>query len=245
MKHPIESNLEAVKEVAYTFLNMDVEVNKDVDFLVDHPIFETVIASVTINNHMELVDITKDNNNFELAKEAVRKTIKRCDDVFGVVCVIRKSYRLTFLKYIKNDLSQKDFSKILNYVWISTENPNGDVNVSINELIKWFKYADKESLMNEDDYKIYQELREKENITVYRGVAVNRNPNGLSWTNDLDKAIWFAERYNSNDNVGYVQKAIVNRNQILAYLDERGEREIVVDTRKIKIEILNNYLTTT
>lgn len=238
MKHPIETDLDAIKEVAYSFLNMDIEVNGDIDFLVDHPIFETVIASVTIKNCMELVDITKDNNNLELARETVRKTIKRCDDAIGVVCIIRKSYRLTFLKYIKDDLSLNDFSNILNYVWISTENPNGDVNVSINELIKWFKYANKESLMNKDDYKIYQQLREQENIVVYRGVAVNRNPNGLSWTNDLDKAVWFAERYNTDNNTGYVQRAVVNRNQILAYLDERGEREIVVDTRKIKIEIL-------
>lgn len=67
-----------------------------------------------------------------------------------------------------------------------------------------------------------------------RGVAVHRNPEGISWTQDLKTAQWFAQRFDSHKLQGYVRTGIIDKKHILAYFDDRGEKEIVVD---------RNYLT--
>ena len=48
----------------------------------------------------------------------------------------------------------------------------------------------------------------------------------LSWTLSLDKAIWFATRWN---NKGKVYRSLCKKEDILAYLSCRNEEEIVVD----------------
>ena len=44
--------------------------------------------------------------------------------------------------------------------------------------------------MQEKDYEVYKSFPDTFNI--YRGVAVGRNPKGLSWTQNLETAKWFA-----------------------------------------------------
>ena len=44
----------------------------------------------------------------------------------------------------------------------------------------------KKSLMYGDEYETYTAL--PENFIVYRGVTSGRNPNGMSWTREYDKA---------------------------------------------------------
>lgn len=60
-------------------------------------------------------------------------------------------------------------------------------------------------------------------------VAINRNPHGLSWTIDYSKAEWFAHRYDTDSEEGYILKADISRSNILAYFDSRGESEVVVN----------------
>lgn len=57
----------------------------------------------------------------------------------------------------------------------------------------------------------------------------NRNPHGLSWTTDYSKAEWFAHRYDTGSEEGYILKADISRSNILAYFDSRGESEVVVN----------------
>lgn len=81
--------------------------------------------------------------------------------------------------------------------------------------------------MDEQEYKVYKDFPEC--LTVYRGVAINRNPHGLSWTTDYSKAEWFAHRYDTGSEEGYLLKADISRSNILAYFDSRGESEVVVN----------------
>jgi hypothetical protein len=64
---------------------------------------------------------------------------------------------------------------------------------------------------------------------IYRGVGDLDHPNGMSWTRDRQVAEFFAYRYRrvARPNPG-VLRAIVNRNQVLAYITDRGEAEIVL-----------------
>ena len=151
--------------------------------------------------------------------------------------LIRNPYRLTFLKHCEHYLSLKDLSELLANAWVSTENPNQDANCSISYLTKLFKKCNKEFLMTEEDYEVYKSLPDE--FIIYRGVAVKRNPNGLSWTKDLEKAKWFASRFDTSDKKGYIQSTIAKKENVLAYFNTRNEKEIVYNANKSKINIID------
>lgn len=223
-----ETNLEEIKSVAKNFLYIDVK-GQDSEFwpiIVQHPIFE----SVMVYGRHRFYDITKEKDLQE-AREEYSKVIDKMKDIGEIINFIRKPYRMTFLKYARDDMSIKDFSENLKYVWTTTENPNQDVNVSVSTAAKWFKEADKHFLMDEKELKIYNKM--PENITLYRGVAVGRNPKGLSWTNDIKTARWFAHRFDRNGKAGYIQYATVPKLKVLAYFD--GEKEFVAQVKNFFI----------
>jgi len=66
-------------------------------------------------------------------------------------------------------------------------------------------------------------------FTVYRGVAgcePERRVRGLSWTESLDQARWFAERFNLPDPGVY--RATVEASHVLAYVSWKEEAEFIV-----------------
>lgn len=153
--------------------------------------------------------------------------------------MIGDNWKLTYLKYTKNYFSKSEFANYLAEAWVLAENPNADANCSHNTLIKWFRNADKKFLMVKDDYDIWINL--PDSLKVYRGVGVSRNKMGLSWTFDKNKAIWFAQRFNYGNQKGYLLEGVIEKKNILAYFNTRGEKEVVADYTKIefikKIEV--------
>ena len=95
-----------------------------------------------------------------------------------------------------------------------------------------FKNSDKEFLMKENELEFLRSLPDE--IKLYRGVAVGRNPEGLSWTPNLELARWFSHRFDNKEEKGYVKCGIANKKDILAYLDERNEEEIVISCSAVK-----------
>lgn len=87
-------------------------------------------------------------------------------------------------------------------------------------------------LMDDNDYKIWEKLPDE--MILYRGISHNHNPKGLSWTKNIETAEWFKNRFKNSDN--YMLKANVKKEDMICYLNSRGEDEIVVDTRHIKAE---------
>jgi len=63
-------------------------------------------------------------------------------------------------------------------------------------------------------------------VQVYRG-ALPKFARGLSWTTNLDVAVWFAERYG----LGKVFTTALPRAKVIAYLDHRSEYEIILNPR--------------
>jgi len=228
-------NLIAIKWTAEIFLYMDIERTEFSPFIVQHPIFEYGSTLIQTKSGFKRLNLF-DSNDLNEIRQQYRERINEASDVFGVYMIIRKSYRLTFLRYIEEHLSSSTFAKILADAWISSENPNGDVNVPLSILVRWFRKTSKKDLMTAEDYKIYQTLPDK--FTVYRGVAVGRNPKGLSWTQNYKTAKWFANRFNKSDKKGYIQTAEINKRNVLAYFNTRNEDEIVADTSKLNIRIL-------
>lgn len=100
--------------------------------------------------------------------------------------------------------------------------------MSVSLAARWFRLADKKSLMYDDEYETYTAL--PENFIVYRGVTSGRNPNGMSWTREYDKAEWFSNRFGE----GYVLEGTVNKKDTLAFFNRRGEEEIVIEAKNVQ-----------
>lgn len=62
-------------------------------------------------------------------------------------------------------------------------------------------------------------------LIIYRGCVKGLNENGLSWTLSKDQAEWFAKRF---DKDGIVIERRINKKNIVAYFNSRGEEEVVV-----------------
>lgn len=82
--------------------------------------------------------------------------------------------------------------------------------------------------MYDDEYETYTDL--PESFIAYRGVAPGRNPNGMSWTREYDKAEWFSNRFGE----GYVLEGTVNKKDVLAFFSRRGEEEIVIEAKNVQ-----------
>ena len=206
-KYMIDSNLDAIKQTATIFLNMDIKDTPFSPMVVQHPIFESGYIGTIQNGKYKPVNICDDKEAREEVLFQYCKKIDLCRSAAEVYEVIRKSYKLTFLKYIWRYLNVKDRSELMRDAWITSEDPNQDANVSIVELIKMFKDTDRRFLMKEEEIAFLNSLPYE--FEIYRGVAVERNPNGLSWTPSKKIAIWFAHRFVRMGEQGYVKKGLV------------------------------------
>ena len=64
-------------------------------------------------------------------------------------------------------------------------------------------------------------------IKVYRGYHSNRGQRGISWTLSLDKAEWFANRFQQDNPI--VVEALVHIDNIVFYTNNRNEQEVVIE----------------
>lgn len=164
-------------------------------------------------------------------REQIKATIDE-SDLTGICLMLNKPYILTFISYIESMLSDEELGVILGTFWTAIENITGDSNVNGMEIVKWFKRADKKSLMNEEELLVYESLPEE--VTVYRGVtSYNRKKEkALSWTLDYEKAVWFANRFSTG--TGEVWTMTVPKKRILCYFDGGSEQEAIVDLYRFK-----------
>lgn len=209
-------DINKIRQIAKCLLDIKYEVNNDYPFIIYHPFLDAVMY----DGH-EMLTL---QNNADRMRKIIEAKIDEAD-LTRLLMLMKTPYHLLFAKLIKDCLSVDEFSELLAYVWVNSENPNQDANVTIKEIVTMFKYCNPQKLMTDEDYKVYQNLPDK--ITIYRGIAVGRNPKGISYTDDKDKADWFAHRFDTGNKKGYVISKQVNKNKILAYFNVRGEKELV------------------
>lgn len=223
-----KTNLSKAKEIALAFLYLEPKPVPEIPFLLYHPYLEN---TMTFGPDNKLLDLTK-YDDFIIVRNIYEERIKNTETVYQLFALMRTSYHFSFLKYIKQYLSKQDFDKLLAEIWISSENPNQDENVSINQFITWFSKADKSTIMSNKELRYYNNLPDIVNI--YRGVAVGRaKQKGLSWTDDIKTAKWFAGRFDNDKKKGYVLSAKINKEDIFAYFNSRNENELLCNSKKI------------
>lgn len=150
--------------VSLPFLYLEIEPS-DIPFCVYHPYLESSTVQVPVDieqpmtvENMAFVDVLADENGRKQWIRKMENVIYNATELLELYMIVRKSYRLTFLKYAKKYMSLKDFSTYLADAWVSSENPNQDANCSLDMLISWFQQADKKTLMVAEDYKVYTAL---------------------------------------------------------------------------------------
>ncbi len=223
----MKTNIEEIRNTTMLLFDaVPIEPVKGIGFVCQHP-FTTSPQIVTLTG--ELLDLTTPEGKAKY-RQQVFDVIKKSDLALCFL-MIQTAWKMTWFKYCKDYMSDKDYAEFLKDSWTTQENPNQDVNVSTTEAIAYFYVANKKYLMDEDEQEYYNNL--PNTITVYRGVSPNRERYGLSWTDNKDKAIWFKERFERTEK-GYLLKATIPKKYALAYLNCRDEQEIVVDVNAIK-----------
>src|SRR5215475_3885651 len=140
------------------------------------------------------------------------------------IFLIERPYRLdALLKCAELGLKGNEYWKAVSLVWIDTENVH-------QHLGKWKRIwsinpAMRELIMDEEERAALADLPNE--ITVWRGTKHQRGINGLSWTLEKDRAIWFAKRHVLKRHKPRLVEGFVHKKHVLAYFLGRGEKEIV------------------
>lgn len=227
-----ETDLEAVKRVARTFVYLDIHINEKIGFLVNHPYIGQIATATMEDGKLVLKDV-RNEKELEDIRQNIVKSIDAVTSYLQFIHLVRAPYLPAFFKFTRHFLSLSDYSSFLASMWTMVEFPNADDNITAPEFVKHFRRADKTLLMDEDEYKQYLSLPEE--ITVYRGIRGRGSLEALSWTLDVEKAEWFAKRWNKG---GKVYSAKAKREDVLAVFTSRNEDEIVVDYTKLKNIVL-------
>lgn len=200
--------------------------------VVKHPFTDSGIVGIrTPAGEYAIGNIMDNPEDLQTWRKQVSRQIGQADSVMQIAFMVTKSYGIGFLKYVSPYLDKTEFSQLLAYMWVHTEEPNNDPNLSKLQLLNMFRQADPAVLMDEEELRQFQELEDI--VTVYRGVTSHNadNVKALSWTLDRDKAKWFASRFGED---GTVYEAQISKQHIYAFLNGRNESEVIVDPRGLQ-----------
>lgn len=138
--------------------------------------------------------------------------------------ITERPYRVQFLHDHADQIkSDTEYWDVLSWVYCDSENlwQNADL---VAELLDSPRPG-REAMMDEEERATLDKLPGK--VRIYRGHC-SHNQDGFAWTLSSTKAWWFAKRFDVNGS-GRVSMAFVSKPDIYAYLDRRGEYEIVTD----------------
>ena len=223
------TDFESVKNVAKGLLGVPVLKTEYSPMIVSHPFSKSGLVIVPYDDDYYQLNITN-QIDFKKWKIVMEEQIDGCVNAHHVFYLINDAYALMFVRDVANFLSSEDFGTLLGEAWVKSEYANEDANVSKKEVLELFKRVDKKALMSESELETYSDL--DDTLVIYRGVAEGnkQSTKALSWTTSFGKAKWFAERWGK----GTVYAADINKEDVFAYFDRKGEDEVVVDFNKLQ-----------
>lgn len=230
----MNKQLARAKDLAVTFLHLPMEETKFSPIAVQHPFFD----SAFLMDKQGVFNALEDEGRYNAYLRTVANNIGSCEEIAQLLSLIRKSYRLPYLLYMMRGkiISKQECGDLLAGEWTLIENLSNDVNVPKGTVLRWIMAADKEKLMDEEELRVYNAFPDV--LTVYRGCRVAKAARGLIWSLSEEKARWFAERgaLLSSGKTGrgaLVYRAKIRKEDVVGYLDSRGEQEVIVDYRKL------------
>lgn len=215
--------LDKLKEICEILIQTDIVRDEKFPFILHHPIITS--DTYMLNGKLKIIDLDNEES-VEEVRNLFRKALTKIKDVSTFLTFINKPYLLDFFMFASPFMSRKDFAEFLIASWTYMEFPNRADPIANETKVDWFRsISNKEWLMEPEELEAYNKLPDK--IRVYRGVGSHRNINALSWTTDLEKAKWFANRFGEKD--GKVYTTEVNKEDVFAYKLDRGESEVILD----------------
>lgn len=169
---------------------------------------------------VEIYQISRDYfENFQVKeiislREKKHKEYIENSNYGSLFCMIDKPFRFTFYEELFNKIPDEQKYEMFKFIYTSSE--YGFESLSRGFLEKVFKYKTKTEKWFEEDI-----------ITVYRGEGCRSNyyKEAYSWTTDIEVAKFFATRF---DNEGDLYKGKVKQSNILDYITDRKENEVLV-----------------
>jgi len=233
------TNIVAIQDIAINFLYIEPQVIDSLknfgDLFITHPFFNT--SCLYSDKEKRMFHIFNEPDLFIEYKKQFEKEIRNKNTVTSILFFITTPYKLTFFKYIKDYLSEKDFAETLMSCYIEMEIIADETNVKKSELINWFEMANKKYLMTKKELNYLNDL--PDTITIYRGIRDMQYKYELSWTLDKNKARWFATRFDSDNSI--LLEVEINKNDILCYTEQRDESEIVINPQVLKSKKIIEY----
>lgn len=168
----------------------------------------------------EIFDSLRVKSTIEHMEELHKKCIET-KDYDRLFIYIDKPYRFYWYEKLFDDIPDENKYEIFLDIYSGSEYGFNTLDRDFIEEI--FKYKkEPTNIPCEDDI-----------LTIYRGEASMSTSykEAFSWTLDKDVARWFANRFNSGKAVVY--KANVKKEDILEYLDDRNEAEVLVFPEKL------------
>lgn len=163
-------------------------------------------------------------NRQYIAKKAAALEAFRTKNYVTYIYLHERPYRVRAFMNLIDYMNDADYWKYLGQIWTDSENIN-------QERLNWIRLwesdrSDRHLVMSEEERATLEGLPDR--ITIYRGVSTRKGLQGLSWTIDRGRAVWFGRRFASFDSrsIFYVGEAEVEKRHVLAFFDR--EDEIVV-----------------
>ena len=141
-----------------------------------------------------------------------------------------RPYRLDALMKIQDEIEDDcEFWDLVSGVWTDTENARQNYE-EWDDLFSSERSC-RESMMNDAEREVLAGLPKE--FVIHRGFRFKEDEydgiEGFSWSLDYERAVWFAKRFAGPfGDVPQVATAKVHKHDVIAYLDGRGEDEIVV-----------------
>jgi hypothetical protein len=166
------------------------------------------------------------NASYAAKKEAVDRAFNN-EDWGHYIFLHERPYRWEAFQNIEHLIDEeKEFWELFRSVWIDSENMWQCHDV-VNDLISTRENS--HLIMDEEEKEQLSKMAEC--ITIYRG-CTSKNKNGFSWTTSKKTANWFATRLNDR---GHVLTGKIQKQKVIAFIDGRGESEIIAYANDIEI----------
>ena len=176
---------------------------------IEHPLIKEIFYNEQFNALY--------NEQFKRKTEELKKCLDE-KNYHSYIFWHERPYRLQAFTKIMSLMEPATYWELLRDVWIDSENIFQ--NFKLWKKLLTAKVSSKESFMNAEEKEHLASLPDV--ITIHRGYRTS--PKGFSYTLDLAKAHWFADRFSKNGKVKTIQ---INKSQVFAYLKSRNEQEII------------------
>ena len=225
------TQLDKIKQRAKALLDVGIITTDYSPMIVSHPFTKSGIVLIPDEEDFAQLNIVDNKTAFVKWKSLMQKQIDNARNVFEIYFMLNDSYSLLFFNNINEFLTEEEYGKLLSHAWTNNEYANSDANVDKKTLLNFFKKANKQYLLNEEEQQEFKDFDDQ--FTIYRGVTNHNKSNirALSWTLSPTTANFFATRFGSK---GKIYRATIDKNHVYAYFTSKGESEVIVDPKYLQ-----------